>query len=165
MLSLAAGAVAHAESAVTCNPDDAVATSSDRDLDARACTLQKLTREATNDDERSRCVSALRQIAYQRVKRQVERRAQMRCAEAVAQTEFTITCDRDDAVAKYSDADLHLHHCAISKLHWDADRRMMAAWSPENETESNRCLSALAAIARERLMRAGWTQMRTTCHK
>src|ERR1700755_2787610 len=65
----------------------------------------------------------------------------------------TVTCDGSVVLRGLSDADLDARYCAISKLRWEAGRRTMEHWSPENNAESNRCISVLADMAREQLQR------------
>jgi len=50
---------------------------------------------------------------------------------------------------------------APTKLNQEAGRKVMAAWSVEAQAESNRCLSAAGAVARERLKRLVRTE--TSC--
>jgi hypothetical protein len=75
-------------------------------------------------------------------------------AGTAARSEDAVACDNGGvALRGLNDADLDARYCAISKLRREAGRRMMDQRSPENDAESNRCISVLADIAREQLKR------------
>jgi hypothetical protein len=74
-------------------------------------------------------------------------------AVASARAEDAVTCDSPYRPRNATDADLIRRYCALSKLSGEASRKAIQAWNPEHEAESNRCITALAEVVRERFRR------------